>query len=63
MTELDNQQLAMTRNREIGFIFQSFNLLEGMSVLENVELPLMYRKDVSAKERRERAARRSRPSA
>ncbi len=56
VTELDNQQLARTRNREIGFIFQSFNLLEGMSVLENVELPLMYRKDVSPKERRERAA-------
>jgi len=56
VTELDNQQLARTRNREIGFIFQSFNLLEGMSVLENVELPLMYRKDVSAGERRERAA-------
>src|SRR3954464_6089909 len=55
VTELDNAQLARTRNRNIGFIFQSFNLLESLSVLENVELPLMYRKDVSAKERRERA--------
>jgi putative ABC transport system ATP-binding protein len=55
VTELDKDELARTRNREIGFIFQSFNLLDDLSVLENVELPLMYRKDVSAKERRERA--------
>jgi putative ABC transport system ATP-binding protein len=55
VTELGKDQLAQTRNRQIGFIFQSFNLLEGLSVLENVELPLMYRKDVSARERRERA--------
>jgi len=55
VTELHKDELARTRNREIGFIFQSFNLLESLSVLENVELPLMYRKDISAKERRERA--------
>lgn len=55
VTELDNAQLAKTRNREIGFIFQSFNLLESLSVVENVELPLMYREDISASERRARA--------
>jgi putative ABC transport system ATP-binding protein len=55
VTELGKDELAETRNREIGFIFQSFNLLESLSVLENVELPLMYRKDIGAKERRERA--------
>jgi putative ABC transport system ATP-binding protein len=55
VTELGSDELAHTRNREIGFIFQSFNLLENLTVLENVELPLMYRKDVSPKERRERA--------
>jgi putative ABC transport system ATP-binding protein len=55
VTELASDELAHTRNREIGFIFQSFNLLENLTVLENVELPLMYRKDVSPKERRERA--------
>jgi putative ABC transport system ATP-binding protein len=55
VTQLDKASLANVRNREIGFIFQSFNLIESLSVIENVELPLVYRKDVSAKERRERA--------
>jgi len=46
-------QRARIRNREIGFIFQSFNLIGDLTVYENVELPLSYRK-VAAAERRER---------
>lgn len=53
--QLDRNQLAEARNREIGFIFQSFNLIESLSVIENVELPLVYRSDISAAERRQRA--------
>src|ERR1700757_1775713 len=46
---------AKIRNREIGFIFQSFNLIGDLTVLENVELPLTYRGGMSATERRKRA--------
>ncbi|MFC6464295.1 ABC transporter ATP-binding protein [Marinilactibacillus sp. GCM10026970] len=49
----DNER-AHIRNKEIGFVFQSFNLMTRMSVLENVMLPLVYAK-VPRKERRERA--------
>ncbi len=45
---------ALVRNREIGFIFQSFNLIGGLTVFENVELPLTYR-GLGAVERRRRA--------
>ena len=51
---LDEVTLAKIRNREIGFIFQSFQLLPRSTICENVELPLMYAK-VPARERRERA--------
>jgi len=47
---------AQVRNRLIGFIFQSFNLIGNLSVFENVELPLTYR-DMGADERRERVLR------
>ena len=43
------------RNQEIGFIFQSFNLIGDLTVLENVELPLTYRTGMAASERKERA--------
>ncbi|MCU0635388.1 MAG: ABC transporter ATP-binding protein [Gemmatimonadaceae bacterium] len=47
---------ARVRNRQIGFIFQAFNLIGDLTVLENVELPMTYR-DMSPGERRERAQR------
>ncbi|MEO7327616.1 MAG: ABC transporter ATP-binding protein [Minicystis sp.] len=54
VSELSDDELSDVRNLEIGFIFQSFQLLPRASALENVELPLIYR-GISRKERRERA--------
>ncbi|MEV5710015.1 ABC transporter ATP-binding protein [Actinoallomurus sp. NPDC052274] len=51
---LDDRRLAILRNRRIGFVFQSFNLIPRMSALANVELPLAYG-GVKAAERRRRA--------
>ena len=54
VSELDLDQLALLRRNYIGFIFQGFNLLARTSALENVELPLVYRR-VPTRERRRRA--------
>lgn len=48
---MKDKELAAFRNRNLGFVFQSFYLINSLNVLDNVELPLLYR-DVSAKERR-----------
>ena len=54
--EMNDDQLARVRNREIGFVFQTFNLLARTNALAQVELPLIYA-GVPRKERRERAVR------
>ncbi len=52
---LRKNELAELRNKKIGFIFQSFNILPRTSALENVELPLLYNAAIGRKERHERA--------
>jgi len=56
VTEIDAEERARLRNREIGFVFQSFNLIPEMSVAENVALPLLYRPGVSAADQRSAVA-------
>jgi putative ABC transport system ATP-binding protein len=55
VAELSGAERARVRNREIGFIFQSFNLIGDLTVFENVELPLTYR-GMTPQERRQRAS-------
>ncbi|PWK79167.1 putative ABC transport system ATP-binding protein [Mucilaginibacter oryzae] len=52
---MNDKQLAQFRNKKLGFIFQSYHLINDLQVLDNVELPLLYR-DTTAKQRRELAA-------
>lgn len=55
VSKLSKSALAGIRNRKIGFVFQSFNLLPHLNVLKNVELPLMY-SGLSARKRKEKAS-------
>ena len=60
VSTMDDDQQAEIRNKMLGFIFQQYNLIPKLNVLENVELPLLYA-GVSAAERHERAIRSHRP--
>ena len=53
--KMSRNERAILRNRKIGFVFQSYNLLPKTTALENVELPLFYNSEVSARERHRRA--------
>lgn len=55
--KMGKNERATLRNRKIGFIFQSYNLLAKTTAVENVELPLMYNPSISAKERHDRAVK------
>ncbi len=54
MNAANDEELSIFRNKEVGFVFQTFNLLPKLNAIENVALPLLYA-DVPAKERKERA--------
>ncbi|MEO6726829.1 MAG: ABC transporter ATP-binding protein [Blastocatellia bacterium] len=57
ITSYSDRNLARVRNEEIGFVFQVFHLINDLSVVDNVEIPLLYRKGMSGSERRKLALR------
>ncbi|MBI5361250.1 MAG: ABC transporter ATP-binding protein [Planctomycetes bacterium] len=55
ITTMSKNELAYVRNKKIGFVFQSFNLLSRTSALENVELPMFYGNNLTSRQKRARA--------
>lgn len=55
VSQYNDVELAKLRNQKIGFVFQSYHLINDLNVVDNVELPLIYRKGVNGKERRQKA--------
>ena len=52
MEEMDDKELARVRNKDMGFVFQAFNLLSRLTVYDNVEIPLLY-SDIPESKRKE----------
>jgi putative ABC transport system ATP-binding protein len=57
VTSYSDRHLAHVRNEQIGFVFQTFHLINDLSVVDNAEIPLLYRKNLSGSERRKLALR------